>query len=48
MNYIINLVKKVKDRFKVLKNKQKFSEKEFGSIRSVGTTPRILCGNLKV
>ena len=48
INNIINLVNKVKDRFKVLRNKEKFSEKEFDSIRSVGTAPRILYGNPKI
>ena len=46
-NYIINLESKVKDCFKVLKNEEKFSEKEFDSICPVGTTPGILYSNPK-
>ena len=48
INNIINLVNKVKDRFKVLRNEEKFSEKEFDSVRSVGATRRILYGNPKI
>ena len=48
LNYIINLENKLKDRFKVLKNEEKFSEKEFDNICPVGTTPGILYGNPKV
>ena len=48
INYIINLKSKPKDRFKVLKNEEKISEKEFDSICTVGTTPEILYGNPKV
>ena len=48
INNIINLVNKVKDQFKVLRNEEKFSEKEFDSVRSVGATPRILYGNPKI
>ena len=48
INNIINLVNKVKYWFKVLTNEEKFSEEEFDSIRSVGTTPRILYGNPKI
>ena len=47
-NYIANLESKLKDRFKVLKNEEKNSEKEFDSICPVGTTPGILYGNPKV
>ena len=47
INYIINLENKLKDRFKVLKNEEKVSEKEFDSISPVGTTPGILYGNPK-
>ena len=39
---------KLKDRFKILKNEEKISEKEFDSISPVGTTPGILYGNPKV
>ena len=45
LNYIINLESKLKDRFKVLKNEEKISEKEFDSIYPVGTTTKILYGN---
>ena len=48
INYIINLESKLKDRFKVLKNEEKISEKEFGIICPVGTTHGILYGNSKV
>ena len=48
INYIVNLESKLKDRFKVLKNEEKNSEKEFDSICPVGTTPGILYGNPKV
>ena len=48
INYIINLKSKLKDCFKVLKNKEKISEKQFDSISLVGTTPIILYGNPKV
>ena len=48
INNIINLVNKVKYWFKVLTNEEKFSEEEFDSIRSVGTTPRILYGYPKI
>ena len=48
INYIINLKNKLKDRFKVLKNEEKISKKEFDSISLVGTKPGILCGNPKV
>ena len=48
INNIINLVNKVKYRFKALRNEEKFSEKEFDSICSVGTTLRILYGNPKI
>ena len=48
INYIINLESKLKDRFKVLKNEGKNSEKEFDSICPVGTAPGILYSNLKV
>ena len=48
INYIINLRSKLKDRFKVLKNEEKISEKEFDSICPVGTTPGILFVNPKV
>ena len=47
-NYIANLESKLKDRFKVLKNEEKISEKEFDSICPVGTMPGILYGNPKV
>ena len=43
----VNLESKLKDRFKVLKNAEKISEKEFDGICPVGTTPRILYGNPK-
>ena len=43
--YIINLENKLKDRFKVLKNVEKISEKEFDNICPVGTTHGILYGN---
>ena len=48
INYIINLESKLKDCFKVLKDKKKISEKEFDSICPVGTLPNILKGNPKV
>ena len=48
INYIVNLESKLKDHFKVLKNEEKISEKEFDSICPVGTTPGILYGNPKV
>ena len=48
INYIVNLESKLKDRFKVLKNEEKISEKELDSICPVGTTPGILYGNPKV
>ena len=48
IDYIVNLESKLKDRFKVLKNEEKNSEKEFDSICPVGTTPGILYGNPKV
>ena len=48
LNYIINLESKLKDCFKVLKNEEKISKKEFDSICPVGTTPSILYGNPKV
>ena len=48
INYIVNLESKLKDRFKVLKNEEKISEKEFDSICPVGTMPGILYGNPKV
>ena len=48
INYNVNLESKLKDRFKVLKNEEKISEKEFDSICPVGTMPRILCGNPNV
>ena len=48
LNYIINLESKLKDHFKVLKNEEKNSEKEFDSIYPVGTTAGILDGNPKV
>ena len=47
-NYIIDLESKLKDRFKVLKNEENISEKEFDSICPVGTAPGILCGNPNV
>ena len=48
INYIVNLESKLKDRFKVLKNEEKNSQKEFDNICQVGTTPGILYGNPKV
>ena len=48
INYIINLKIKFKDHFKVLKNEEKISEKEFDSISPAGTTSGILYGNTKV
>ena len=48
INYIINFESKLKDRFKVLKNEEKNSEKEFDSICPVGTTSGRLYGNPKV
>ena len=48
LNYIINLKNKLPDCFKVLKNEEKISEKEFDNICPVGTTPGILYGNPKV
>ena len=48
INYIVNLESKLKGRLKVLKNEKKLLEKEFDSVCPVGTTPGILCGNLKV
>ena len=48
IDYINNLESELKDRFKVLKNEEKISEKEFDSICPVGTTPGILYGNPKV
>ena len=48
INSIINLDNKLKDHFKILKNEEKISEKEFDSISQVGTTPGILHGNPKV
>ena len=47
-NYIINLECKLKDYFKVLKDKKNISEKEFDSIFPVETMPNILKGNPKV
>ena len=44
----INLENKLKDRFKVLKNEEKISEKEFDNICPVGITPGILYVNPKV
>ena len=41
INYIINLEKKLKDCFKVIKNEEKISVKECDSISPVGTTPGI-------
>ena len=43
-----NLESMLKHRFKVLKNEEKISEKEFDSICPVGTMPGILYGNPKV
>ena len=48
LNYIINLENDLKDHFKVLKNEEKNSEKEFDNICPVGTTPDILYNNPKV
>ena len=48
INYVINLESKLKFRFKVLKNEDKNSEKEFDSICPVEITPGILQGNPKV
>ena len=48
INYIINLESKLKYRFKVLKNEDKISGKEFDSILPTGTTPWILYVNPKV
>ena len=48
LNYIFNLENKLKDRFKVLKNEEKISEKESDNICPVGTSPAILYGNSKV
>ena len=48
INYIINLENKLKDCFKIFRNEQKISEKEFDNISPVGTTPGILYGNPKV
>ena len=48
INYIVNLESKLQDRFNVLKNEEKISEKEFDSICPVGTMPGILYGNPKV
>ena len=48
INYIINLECKLKDYFKVLKDKKNISEKEFDSIFPVETMPNILKGNPKV
>ena len=48
INYIINLEYKLKDYFKVLKDKKNISEKEFDSIFPVETMPNILKGNPKV
>ena len=48
INYNINLESQLKDRFKVLKNEENISEKEFDSICPVGTMPRILYGNPNV
>ena len=42
INYFMNLANMLKDRFKVLKNEKKNSEKKFDSICQVGTTPGIL------
>ena len=48
INYIVNLESKLNDRFKVFKNENKISGKEFDSICPVGTlTPSILYGNTK-
>ena len=48
INYIVNLENKLKDCFKVLKNEEKISKKEFDSTCPVGTTPWIPYGNPKV
>ena len=48
VNYIINAESKLKHHFKVPKNEDKISEKEFDSICPVGTFLGILYGNLKV
>ena len=48
IKYLVNLEIKLKDRFKVLKNEEKISEKKFDSICPVETTPRILYSNPKV
>ena len=48
INFIIILESKLKDRFKVLKNEEKISEKELDSICPVETTAGILHGNPKV
>ena len=48
LHFEINWESKLKDRFKVLKNDEKISEKELHCICSVGTTPGILYGNPKV
>ena len=48
INYILNLESKLKDRFKVLKNEGKISEKEFDSTCPVEATPSVLYGNPKV
>ena len=45
INYIINFESKLKDRFKVLKNEEKISEKKIDSTCPVGTTPCILYEN---
>ena len=42
MNYIINLESKLKFRFKVLKNEEEHSDKEFDTTCPAGTTPGIL------
>ena len=42
INYFMNLANMLKDRFKVLKNEKKNSEKKCDSIYQVGTTPGIL------
>ena len=47
-NYIVDLKSKLNDRFKVLKNEENISEKEFDSIFPVGTTPGIFCSNPNV
>ena len=46
LNYIINLESKLEDRFKVLKNEEKKSKKEFDNICPVGTT--FLCHYEKI